>query len=475
MTMPAELHAELAGIVGAKDALTDPADMASYVTDRRQMFDGSAEMVVRPNSVEQVARIVMACASAKVPIVPQGGNTGFVGGSIANEGVLMNLGRLNKIREMDPANFTMTVESGCVLADLQSAAADVDRLFPLSLGAQGSCQIGGNLSTNAGGVGVLRYGNARDLALGLEVVLPSGEVWNGLRTLRKDNTGYDLKHLFIGGEGTLGVITAATLKLFPMPKAWHTAYLGFEDIDSALDIFSHMRHAMGDTLTAFELMHRTGLEFCFEHIAGAKDPLEGTHPYHLLIEVSEHTDDNAMSDPFQAALMDVLERGWAQDVAIAQSEEQRQTLWLLRHTMPESMSKAGGVIGSDVSVPVSQVPTLIKNGIDEVQKACPGIRPAPFGHLGDGNIHFTLVQPVGADRDEFLGRWDELSGIISDVVKGLGGSFSAEHGIGSLKRDTLVKWKSEVEIDLMRSVKSAIDPDNLMNPGKIWRNPPRCR
>ncbi|MCZ6604376.1 MAG: FAD-binding oxidoreductase [Alphaproteobacteria bacterium] len=455
-------------VVGAKNLLTTASEIDVYVNDRDGMFPGRADLVLRPQSTVEVAQIVKICGSAGLPLVPQGGNTGFVGGSSIMAGVLVNLGRLNKVREVDVANFTMTAEAGCILADLQEAAEAQDRLFPLSLGAQGSCMIGGNLSTNAGGVGVLRYGNARELALGLEVVLPNGEIWDGLRALRKDNTGYDLKQLFIGAEGTLGIITAATLKLFPLPVSWHTSLVGIDDIGQALEIFGLMRHAGGDMLTAFELMPQLGVDLCLAHGAGAVNPLSGSYPYYLLIELSDQSSEGTAGAAFEAGLAQALEKGWARDVVIAQSNEQRQNLWHLRHTLPESFPDAGAVIGNDISVPVSRVPDLIRQGSDAVEAACPGIRPLPFGHIGDGNIHFNLLQPEGADPKTFSARRDELAGLIADIAFDLNGSFSAEHGIGRLKRDQLVAWKSTVEIALMRQLKQAIDPQNLMNPGKIF-------
>ena len=468
--VPDSVLGDLAEIVGAEYLLTEKDDQAAFQTEQRGLFAGRADIVLRPKTTDEVSRLVKVCAGAGVPVVPQGGNTGFVGGSVATGGALVNLGRLNQIRGLDAANFTMTVEAGCVLADLQDKASAHDRLFPLSLGAEGSCQIGGNLSTNAGGVGVLRYGNARELTLGLEVVLPNGEIWDGLRALRKDNTGYDLKHLFIGAEGTLGIITAAILKLFPMPASFHAAFVGIDDIRAALEIFGALRQAAGDQLTAFELLPRAGLEICITHVAGVTDPLAAPYPYYLLIEVSDHAPDGALGAVFEAALGGALEQGWARDAVIAQSEEQRQGLWHIRHNMPLAYRQAGAVIGNDVAVPVSQIPDLVTRGIAAVVDACPGIRPVPFGHIGDGNIHFSLLQPVDANGREFLARWSELEAIVTDIALDLGGSFSAEHGIGRLKRDEFGARKSPVEIAIMRQLKDALDPHNLMNPGKIFPN-----
>jgi len=466
--MSETVRQELAGIVGDKYALTKSQDMQPYFTEGNERFDSQAEMVLRPGSTGEVAAIVKACGAASVPIVPQGGNTNFVGGTIANGGVVVNMGRLNRVREVDGLNFTMTAEAGCVLADLQTAAAEHERLFPLSLGAQGSCMIGGNLSTNAGGVGVLRYGNTRDLTLGLEVVLPNGDVWNGLRGLRKDNTGYDLKHLFIGGEGTLGIITAATLKLFPLPAHFHTAFVGVEEIGAAIEIFGLMRQAGGDQLTAFELMSKAGVE-CFEtHLGAPGNPLSATYPYYLLVEMSDHSADGAAAGAFESGLSEALERGLAQDVVITQSRQQYLELWHMRHDLPMTYPKDGAVFGNDVSVPVSQIPALFERVLPAVEAACPGIRPVPFGHIGDGNIHFSLLQPVGMAPADYLVRRPEIAKIVTDIARDLNGSFSAEHGIGLFKRETFTSWKSPVEVEMMRALKTAIDPHNLMNPGKIF-------
>jgi D-lactate dehydrogenase (cytochrome) len=384
---------------------------------------------------------------------------------------VVNLGRMNRVRVIDAADFTMTVDAGLILAEAQEAAAEVKRFFPLSLAAEGSCQIGGNISTNAGGTGVLRYGNMRDLVLGLEVVLPDGRIWNGLRSLRKDNTGYDLKHLFIGAEGTLGIITGAALKLFPDPAARETAMVGVRDLAAGVDLLALLRRRSGDGLLAFEFLSRAGLEMTLAHISGIKDPLADIHPYYILIETSALQLAAETTEPDGRALATMLEPALAsdliQDAVVAQNGTQRDDLWRIRETLPEAQTADGASVKNDVAVPVARLPEMITRATAAVERACPGIRVIAFGHLGDGNVHFNLSQPLAADGAGFLARWDELTGMVSDVAEDLGGTFSAEHGIGLVKRSDLAARRSAIELDLMRRLKSAFDPKGLMNPGKM--------
>ena len=461
---------EIKAILGPKGVVSDAAAMAPYLEEERQLYHGAARAVLRPQSTAEVAEVVRRCAAARIPIVPQGGNTGLVGAGVPSEdggAVVLSLGRMNRVRAIDAVDFTITVEAGCVLAEVQRAAEAVDRLFPLSLGAEGSCQIGGNLSTNAGGIAVLRYGSMRDLTLGLEVVLPDGRVWDGLRALRKDNTGYDLKHLFIGGEGTLGVITAATLKLFPRPREIETAFLGLKRVEDAMALFARARKASGDQLTAFELIPRLGLEMAIRHAPGVSDPLAAPARWYALLEVSSSQTEGGLRASLEAFLAEAMQEGLVQDGVLAASSEQARALWRIREGMVEGQKYEGGSIKHDVSVPVSRVADFIVKATAAVEAKLPGIRPLAFGHVGDGNIHFNLSQPKAADTAVFLARWAEFNHLVHDLVQGFGGSISAEHGIGRLKRAELPRYKSAIELELMRRVKQAIDPEGLMNPGKM--------
>ena len=456
--------------VGPKGWTTDAADMAPHLVDERGRFRGDCAMLVRPADAGEVAAVVGLCAEGGVAIVPQGGNTGLVGASVPFEGetgIVLNLARLDRIRAIDTANDTMTVEAGCILADIQAAARQAGRLFPLSLAAEGSCQIGGNLSTNAGGTAVLRYGNARDLVLGLEVVLPDGRLWEGLKGLRKDNTGYDLKHLFIGAEGTLGVITAAVLKLYPSPGEVVTAFLAIDGAGSAVDLLARLRARLGEAITGFELIPRIALDFVLRHIPATRDPMAAPHANYLLIEASAAQADGGLRERLQAALAEELEAGRIDDAILAESLAQAEALWRLRESISEAQKYEGGSIKHDIAVPVSAIPAFLDRAGAAMARAMPGVRIVAFGHVGDGNLHFNLSQPAGADSAAFLADGPRINTIVNDIVTASGGSISAEHGIGRLKKDALRRYKSDIEIDLMRRVKQALDPRGILNPGKL--------
>jgi FAD/FMN-containing dehydrogenase len=460
----------LRGIVGPSGHIDEPGDMEPYVAEWRGRYRGKTPLVLRPANTKELSEVVRACWEAGVPVVPQGGNTSLVGGSIPSEDnseVLISLSRMNKIRELDALNYTMTVEAGCVLQAIQEAAKEADRLFPLSLGAEGTCQIGGNISSNAGGTMTLRYGNMRDLVLGIEAVLPDGRIWDGMRRLRKNNTGYDLKHLFIGAEGTLGFVTAAVLKLFPRPKQVETAFLAVRDPDAAIELLSSLRSASGDALSAYELMPGIALDFALKHVAGTIDPLEERHSWYVLLELATGTGGDAFRETIETALGEAMEAGLVLDAVLASSEAQAKQLWFIREAIVEAQKYEGGSIKHDISIPVSCVGTFIREATEAVERVIPGARPVPFGHVGDGNIHFNVNQPVGADTEGYLAQWDTLNTVVHDIVLGMDGSISAEHGIGTFKREELKRVKSPVELDLMRQVKAALDPKGLMNPGKV--------
>ncbi len=456
--------------VGPGGFIADPADMAPYLREERGLYRGAARLVVRPRSTDEVASVVRLCAEAGLPIYPQGGNTGLCGGAVPDEdgrGIVLSLARMNRVRALDAANFTITVEAGAILAAVQRAASEADRLFPLSLGAEGTCQIGGNLSTNAGGIAVLRYGNMRDLTLGLEVVLPDGTVWDGLRALRKDNTGYDLKQLFIGSEGTLGIITAATLKLFPRPREIETAFLGLARVADAMTLFANARAATGDQLTAFELIPRIGLDIAMAHIPGVNDPLARPHAWYVLMELSSSQEGRGLRQALDDLLASSLEGSLIEDGTIAESQAQAKALWRIREAMVEAQKHIGAGVKHDISVPVSKVAEFILKASGEVASRYPGIRTIAFGHVGDGNIHFNLAQPVSSAPAAFLAETGALNRIVHDIAAGFAGSISAEHGIGRLKRDELPRYKPEPALDLMRRIKHALDPHGIMNPGKV--------
>jgi D-lactate dehydrogenase (cytochrome) len=463
----AALLARFAAIVGDKYAITDPQAQAPYVVEMRDLYRGRTPMVLRPGSVAEVSQILKLANETSTPIVPQGGNTGLVGGQIAfdNE-IVLSLTRLDRIREVDPASNTLTCEAGVTLQRAREAAAEVDRLYPQLLPSEGSCTIGGNLSTNAGGTAAVAYGIARSHVLGIEVVLADGRLLDNLNKLKKDNTGYDLKNLFVGAEGTLGVITAAVLRLVPRPNAVETAFVGLPSAQAALSLFGIANENAAGGVTSFELMTRLGLEMVFRHAAGCRDPLQKAYPWYVLIELSSQG-KAGLRDVLEKILAEGLKRGLILDAAIAHSLEQSKAFWRLREMFGEVQRHEGGSIKHDVSVPVAAVPNFIAEANAAVAALIPEARPVPFGHLGDGNVHYNVSQPPGADRKEFLARWDEVNAAVFAVVKKFGGSISAEHGVGVMKRDLLPSVKDPVALDLMRRIKHLLDPNNILNPGKV--------
>ena len=464
--LPAELIAKFRAIVGDKYAVTDAADIVPYVTEERDLFHGRSPLVLRPGSTAEVSAICKLASEHRIALVPQGGNTGLVGGQTPHNGeVVVSLRRLDKIRDIDPASNTMTCEAGVVLQIAQQRAAEVDRLFPLSLGAEGSCTIGGNLSTNAGGTAALAYGVAREMALGLEVVLADGRILNGLSKLKKDNTGYDLRNLFIGAEGTLGIITAATLKLFPKPHAVETAYVGLQSPAQALKLLSIAQNEAAGSLTSFELLADIAVDFSLRHGIDIRNPLTTKHPWYVLMELSSSRDDARAA--LESILAEGMEQGIVDDAVIAANLTQRAGFWKLRDEMSAAQKPEGGSIKHDVSVPVSAVPAFLDEAGAAVQALIPGSRPVPFGHLGDGNIHYNVSQPVGGNTADFMSRWHEVNEVVFAIVLRMGGSISAEHGIGVLKRDELPDVKDKVAIELMRGIKAMLDPLGIMNPGKV--------
>jgi len=462
--------AEIRRIVGERGWIDDPDEMRPHLVEWRGLWNGAACAVVRPGSTEEVSEVVRRCAAARIAIVPQAGNTSLCGGSVPDESgsaVVLSVARLNRIREFDPIGDTMTAEAGCILADVQRAADAAGRLFPLSLAAEGSCQIGGNLSTNAGGVHVLRYGNARELVLGLEVVLPDGRIWDGLRHLRKDNTGYDLKQLFIGAEGTLGVITAAVLRLFPRPRQRWVALAGVADVADAVELFGAARERLGESVAAFEMIPRIALDLVLAHIPQTREPI-AAQPHYVLVELTS-TDpaEGELARRGEDWLATSLAKGLVRDAAVAETAAQAAELWRLRESISEAQKLEGASVKHDVAVPVSRLPEFIAEATERVTAEWPGVRVVAFGHLGDGNVHFNLQCPRDADRGAFLAHWGRFSRIVHDLVHEMGGSIAAEHGIGRLKRAELERYKSSVELGLMRTLKQTLDPHGIMNPGRV--------
>ena len=450
--------------------LTEPSDMAPFLTDWRRRWTGRARCVVQPDTTEGVAAIVSWCAARKIPVVPQGGNTGLSGGAVPDEfgrSVILSLARLNRIRSVDDENSTLIAEAGCILREVQAAAAAAGKLFPLSLAAEGSCTIGGNLATNAGGTGVLRYGNARDLCLGLEVVTPSGLVWDGLKCLRKNNSGYDLRDLFIGAEGTLGVITAVVLRLHARPKGRAIAFVAVHSVQHAVQLLDLARDTLDSRLTAFELISHTCLNLVLKHHSNHRSPLECSYPWYVLIEVSDPTSYQNAESGLSELLALAFDRGIAADGVVAGSIAQAETLWSLRENVSESQSREGPAIKHDISMPISRLASFVETTSKAIEARWPNVRLVVFGHAGDGNLHFNLSPPDGADHASFLAAESEINRLVHDAVHAASGSISAEHGLGILRRDDSARYKSIVELELMRTIKRALDPHGLMNPGKV--------
>ena len=451
-------------VAGPKGWSDDPAEIAPHLQEWRGKYQGTSSLLLKPDSTETVSKILSICNETRTAIVPQGGNTGLVGGQIPfNNEIILSLSRLNRIRDVDASGMNMIAEAGATLAAVQDAAAKTDRLFPLSIASEGSATIGGNVSTNAGGVHVLHYGNTRDLVLGVEAVLADGRVLDMLRTLRKDNTGYDLKQLFIGAEGTLGIVTAVALKLFPQPAERVTALIAVRDPQAAVNLLSYLQAATGGAMSAFELMPRLGLEFVLAHIPQTADPLAKPSPWYVLAEASGGANSH-LEDALESALSS---SGLVTDAVIAQSDTQRAALWKLREGMSEAQKPEGGSIKHDVSVPINSIPAFMKEGIAAVEKLVPGVRPVPFGHLGDGNIHFNFTVPKYGDNAAFLARWNEIQDTVHDIVNRYHGSISAEHGLGIMKVHEIERYKSAAELDVMRALKRTLDPNNILNPGKV--------
>ncbi|MEO3470283.1 FAD-binding oxidoreductase [Roseomonas sp. CAU 1739] len=469
-TPPDGLLADLIALLGPAGVLTDAADIAPSLSDWRSLYQGKALAVLRPANTDQVAACVKLCVAAGIPIVPQGGNTSMVGGATPTEdghSVVLSLARMNRIRALDPVDMTMTAEAGVVLKAAQDAAADADCLFPLSLGAEGTATIGGVLSTNAGGNTTVRYGNARELMLGLEVVLPDGQVWNGLRRLRKDNTGYALRHLFVGAEGTLGIVTAATLRLFARPRANEVLFCSVRDEDAALAVFQRFRTVDETAIRAFEYMSGVGVDFAVKHIPGVTLPVAERADHYILVDLASTRADADLQGLAEQVLGAAMEEGEVIDAVVSGSEARRASLWRIREEHPEAQRKEGASVKNDVSVPVSKVPELIRRASAACIALIPGTRPVPFGHMGDGNIHMNLEQPEDMDGAAFLARSHDIMDTVNAVVRDLDGSFSAEHGIGRLKTDMMEDWRGGAELDAMKRIKAALDPAGLMNPGKV--------
>jgi FAD/FMN-containing dehydrogenase len=468
MSLDSAVVEKFVAIVGEANALRQASDIAPYLTENRDLYHGLSSLVLRPANTEEVAAIMKLASGTGTPIVPQSGNTGLVGGQTpdrSGSAVVLSLSRMNRIRDVDAGGNTIVVEAGCILKTVQNTADVADRLFPLSLGSEGSAQVGGLLSSNAGGTAVLAYGNMRELCIGLEVVLPTGEIMHGLKRLRKDNTGYDLRDLFIGAEGTLGVITAAVLKLYPKPKGRAVAFIGTSTVQNALKLLNAAK-ASG-TLTGFELIARVGMEFAARHIEGARDPLAAPHEWYVLAEYSSPQSQEAAQNSMVHFLSVALENGDADDAVIAASLAQENAFWHLRESLSWAQKPEGGSIKHDISVPVASIPEFLMEANAAVSALIPGARLCTFGHLGDGNLHYNISQPVGADKAEFLACWDEVNGSVHTIVDRYEGSISAEHGIGVLKREELKRFKDATALTLMKRIKLAFDPAGIMNPGKV--------
>jgi len=456
-------------IVGATNAICEAQAMQPYLVERRQLYYGKAAAVLRPGTTQEVADILKLAHATGTAIVPQGGNTGLVGAQIpfaSGAEIIVQMGRMNKIRALDVNNNSITVEAGVVLQTIQETADDNERLFALSLGAEGTCQIGGNLSTNAGGTAVLHYGSTRNLVLGLEVVMADGSIWDGLRKLRKDNTGYDLKHLFIGAEGTLGIITAAVLKLHPKPKARVAALVGLQSITDALALLD-ITQSHVDGVTSFEFLPHFAMEIVLKHGANVRSPLEGKHPWYLLVELSSGESDDRLRQRLVEVLEIAFERNLISDATITSSESQRLAFWQIRTLISEVQKLEGASIKNDVAVPVSRMPEFLQRADAAVLALAPEARICAFGHLGDGNVHYNISQPVAMDARKYLELWEQMTTAVNAIALDLGGTISAEHGIGRMKRHHMAHIKTAVELEMMRSIKQMFDPTNILNPGKL--------
>jgi FAD/FMN-containing dehydrogenase len=466
-------HRQVLGeILASDEILADPTDIAPFLTDHRELYHGKALAVVLPRTVEQISRTLRYCTEHHIGVVPHGGNTGYCGGATPDESgqqVVLCLRRLNRIRSVDALNYSLVAEAGCILADVQRAADDVERFFPLSLGSEGTCQIGGNLSTNAGGLSVLRYGMMRDLVLGLEVVLADGRVFSSLSALRKDNTGYDVKSLFLGAEGTLGIITAASVKLFPKLRSSATAFAAVPNPRAAVDLLARLREASGDRVSSFELVPRIGVDLTTQHIPGVTDPLQKPYEWYVLCELSSARGAELLETVMEEALGSALEDGLVLDAALSRNERERAALWKIRESIPEAQRIDGANIKHDISVSITALPDFVERASEWVRTNVPDGRLVCYGHVGDGNLHFNLNQTPGSDRNTFLAREPVIKRAVHDLVREFGGSFSAEHGIGRLKVEELEQYASPVELDLMRAVKKALDPNGVLNPGKVLR------
>jgi FAD/FMN-containing dehydrogenase len=467
---PAPLLDRLRDLLGPRGLLTEPGDIAPHLADWRALYRGAAFAVARPADTAEVAAVVKLCQETGTPITIQGGNTSMVGGAVPDESgrhLVLSLARLNRIRDIDPVDMTMTAEAGVVLKAAQNAAAEAGCLFPLSLGAEGTATVGGVLSTNAGGNTTVRYGNARELMLGLEVVLPDGSIWNGLRRLRKDNTGYALRHLFVGAEGTLGIVTAAVLRMFPRARDTALAFCAVADEDAALALFRRFRDRDDSAVRAFEYMSGTGVDFAVKHIEGVTLPVETRADHYVLVDLASPRPDAGLREMAETVLGEAMEEGIVLDAALAESEAQAQKIWRIREEHPEAQKREGASVKNDVSVPVSKVPEMIRRCSQALRELIPGSRPVPFGHIGDGNIHMNLEQPEGMDGNAFLARSHDIMDCVNAIVRDLDGSFSAEHGIGRLKTDMMEAWRGGAELAAMQAIKAALDPRGLMNPGKV--------
>ena len=468
--MTDDIKHALGEILGPDGVLTEAVDIEPYLIDHRKLYRGHALAVTQPRSVEQVARILKFCNDHRIGVVPHGGNTGYCGGATPDESgdqIVVSLRRMNRVRGVDPLNYSLVAEAGCILADVQRAADDAERFFPLSLGSEGTCQIGGNLATNAGGLSVLRYGMMRDLVLGLEVVLADGRVLSSLSALRKDNTGYDIKSLFIGAEGTLGIITAASLKLFPKIRSSATAFAAVPEVRAAIDLLARLKETSGDRVSSFELIPRIGIDLTTQHIPGITDPLEKPYPWYVLCELTSARAADPLDAVMEEALGSALEDGLVLDAVLARNERERAALWKIREAIPEAQRVDGASLKHDISVTINALPDFVERASTWVTEHVPDGRLVVYGHVGDGNLHFNLSQAPGSDGTAFLAREPVIRRAIHDFVREFGGSFSAEHGIGRLKVHELERYASPVELDLMRAVKQALDPHGILNPGKV--------